>query len=445
MRNSGAAQQRAFLLRLLYAIGATAATTAQLASCSSNGAGAGASAGAGGAAGSAGSGGSGGTLPADSGTGDARADARFDGKGGEECAAHKIQLEWSVEWSEESTLWESASCRSDAGPFGQDIVCFPAPGDGGSCESAYPVECALQAYTCGLNEWGYERGCTVARADTCCWVVFGDCAVGRPLSIGDGARRAVLVDGSGWATPLCPDLSALDDETRRALAEYWAHEALTEHASVASFARVILQLLGLGAPADLVEAAQRALADETAHALSAFGLASAYAGRDVAPSALDLSGVMDGPLTAASVLSATWREGCVAETVSALILAEAASRATDPCVKAELERVARQELEHAELAWRTLAWLLRDARGALGDLFAAELASAHEWVSIGQREPKAGDRELLAAHGCLPTSDRQVVARGAVEHVVLVAGRALLGSVSVSVPPPSPSPRSSAR
>jgi hypothetical protein len=435
---------------LLCAIGATAATTAHLASCGgrgpvggAGGASGGAGTGAGGASGSAGSGGSGGTVLADSGAEDARdarADARFDGKGGEECAKQKIQLEWS----EHRTLWESASCLPDAASYGDDIVCFPAPTDGGSCESAYPVECALQAYSCGLNEWGYERGCTVARVDSCCWVVFGGCAIGRPLSIGGGARRAALVDGSGWGKPLRPDLNALDDETRRALAEYWAHEALTEHASVASFARVILQLLGLGAPAELVEAAQRALADETAHALSAFGLASAYAGSEVAPSALDLSGVMDGPLTAASVLSATWREGCVAETVSALILAEAASRATDACVKAELERVAREELDHAELAWRTLAWLLRSAGDSLRDLFEAELASAREWVSLGQSAPTAGDRELLAAHGCLPTSERQLVARAAVDHVVLVAGRALLESVSLSAPSP-PSLSSSAR
>lgn len=427
MRNPWGGRERAFLLRLLCAIGATA----QLASCSSDdendaGGDRGGGAGGGGTSGRAGSGGNAGTsAPGDAGTGDSSTDARFDGNGGEACAALKIQLESD----ERVALQRSASCLADAAPYGVDMVCFPAPPDGETCDGAYPVACALQAYSCGLNQWGEERACSVARAGSCCWVVFGECAVGRPLSIGGHARCALLTDGSGWGKPLRPDLSALDDATRRGLAAYWAHEALTEHASVASFARVILQLLGLGAPAELVEAAQRALAEETAHAASAFGLASAYAGKELAPSALDVSGVMDAPLTAESVLAATWREGCVAETVSALILAEAANRATDPCVKAEIERVAREELEHAELAWRTVAWLLRATPEALLSTFATELASASEWVSLGQREPEASDRRLLAAHGCLSTRERQAVARGAFTHVVLVAGRALLDSV----------------
>ena len=424
MRHGGSGRERRVLFQLLCAIGATAA------SCSSDddndaGGGRGGRAGQGGTSGRAGSGGSGGTsLPADAG-GDAPADALFDGNGGEACAAQKIQLESE----ERSTLRQSASCVPDAALPGVDIVCFPSPQDGGTCDGAYPLECALQAYSCGLNQWGNERACSVARPDSCCWVVFGNCDVGRPLAIDGQARHARLTDGSGWGKPLFPDVSALDDETRRALAAYWAQEALNEHASVASFARVILQLLGLGAPAELVEAAQRALAEETAHATSAFGLASAYAGKELAPSALDLAGVMDGPLTAERALSATWREGCVAETVSALILAETASRATDPCVRAELERVAREELEHAELAWRTVAWLLRSASTSLLSLFESELSSASERVSLGQREPESGDRRLLTAHGCLPTPERRAVARGALTHVVLVAGRALLQSV----------------
>jgi hypothetical protein len=48
-----------------------------------------------------------------------------------------------------------------------------------------------------------------------------------------------------------------------------------EHASVAAFARFTLDLLALGAPADLVQSAQQALGDEIAHAELCFGLAGA--------------------------------------------------------------------------------------------------------------------------------------------------------------------------
>jgi hypothetical protein len=88
-------------------------------------------------------------------------------------------------------------------------------------------------------------------------------------------------------------------------------------------------------------------------------------------------------------------------------------------------RVAREELEHAEPAWRTAAWILRRAPELVGVL-AAELEGAAQRVSLGQREPEMGDRMLLAAHGCLPTSERESVAHGALSNVVLVAGRALV-------------------
>src|SRR5688572_10054793 len=83
--------------------------------------------------------------------------------------------------------------------------------------------------------------------------------------------------------------SDLFDSARERAAEYWANAGLFEHASVAAFARFALQLLALGAPADLVASAQAAMADEIEHARLCFGLAWRYRGRSVGPSALPIA------------------------------------------------------------------------------------------------------------------------------------------------------------
>ena len=64
-----------------------------------------------------------------------------------------------------------------------------------------------------------------------------------------------------------------DDAIRAVLARYWARIGALEHASVASFARVSLQLLALGAPVEAVAPPHGRLA-EAARARAAEGLAA---------------------------------------------------------------------------------------------------------------------------------------------------------------------------
>lgn len=103
-------------------------------------------------------------------------------------------------------------------------------------------------------------------------------ACGRPFLVSGVERRAKARQGLGWAEPGAPDCGGLAPEVRRALAAHWTEIALMEHASIAAFSRFVLELLSLGAPADLVRDAGRAMSDEIAHAEACFALASAYAG-----------------------------------------------------------------------------------------------------------------------------------------------------------------------
>ena len=205
---------------------------------------------------------------------------------------------------------------------------------------------------------------------------------------------------------------------------------LTEHASVASFARFALQCLALGAPADIVAGAQRAGLEEIEHARLSFGLASAYSGNPERPLGIDVAGALEGPIDPCAVALSVAREGCIAETVSALLIAAARDAAEDPVVRGVLAEVAEQEIEHALLAWRYLRWALehgdRQLRRAVAGVFARpELA-----VGLGATPSIGGSVQALRAHGCLPLAERQTIALQVVRNVVAPAARALLGSIA---------------
>jgi hypothetical protein len=199
--------------------------------------------------------------------------------------------------------------------------------------------------------------------------------LGRPLMADDEPRVAEASTRSDWTIALMPAISRLPTEERAALAEMWARDAASEHASIASFSRFSLQLLALGAPADLVEAAHLAALDEARHARDAYALASAYAGKEIGPSALNVSGTLDhvANVTLARLAVEAFEHGCVGETLAAWDAREKLAQYNDPTVREALARVAADEERHAELAWRAVAWAVRAggdaAREALEDSF----------------------------------------------------------------------------
>lgn len=135
----------------------------------------------------------------------------------------------------------------------------------------------------------------------------------------------------------------------------WVQRAREEHASVASFARHLIEMLGLGAPLDLLDAITAAQADEVRHAALCLERAAELG-----------SAVTLGPLhvrqvpqrsTPFEIARAVASEGCVDETLAAMQLADALALAVDPRERAILAEIVRDETRHACLAWRTLRWL----------------------------------------------------------------------------------------
>ncbi len=207
-------------------------------------------------------------------------------------------------------------------------------------------------------------------ASTCCYVFPNrhPPGPGRPYVVDGRARVADAKTRGDWTQPIRP-IVPNDPAERRAREDTWRKAGLAEHASIASFARFALELLALGAPPELLHDAHAAAMDEVKHARLAFALASAYAGEPLGPGPLR---TVDAPPRASleDVALATLVEGGLGETVAALEARMDAARSEDPVVRAILLEIADDEERHAELAWRTLAWAVREGGAALAHALA---------------------------------------------------------------------------
>ncbi|HMI84241.1 MAG TPA: hypothetical protein VK550_09115 [Polyangiaceae bacterium] len=330
----------------------------------------------------------------------------------------------------ENVLCPSADAGDAAIPGRRTRACLPAPPRGQSCSDTYGESCILNTYSCGLATYAQRVLCgpLSGPADTCCYITEGSCPVGRPFVVSGVARLAPAANEATWAVSLQPDVATLDGATRAALAEVWIREGLAEHASVASFARFVLQCLTVGAPADIVQGAQQACADEIEHARIAFGLATAYAGHSVGPGPLAVAGALDETLDAADIACSVAAEGCIAELVSASLIAAARDAARDTVVKATLARTAEQELAHALLAWRYLAWAFRAGDTRLRDRVARVFDRAHQHIGFGAQTSLPADLDRMRAHGYLAVDERRRIANAVLADVIRPAAHALFAA-----------------
>lgn len=208
---------------------------------------------------------------------------------------------------------------------------------------------------------------------------------GRPLREGERIVVATTRARDGWCEPMAA-LPACTTAAREHAAAGWAREAAYEHASVAAFARLAIDLMIHGAPAELVDAAHVAARDEIRHAQQCYGIASAFGGSIVGPGPLALSTSSTAP-TLEELALACFRDGCVNETVAALCVAEASRLAASPAIRETLAAIADDEARHAELSYRILAWALGVGDASLRDRVAEALAAVRRELAC---EPTLG-------------------------------------------------------
>jgi hypothetical protein len=198
-----------------------------------------------------------------------------------------------------------------------------------------------------------------------------------------------------------------------------------EHASIAAFARFALQLLHVGAPPNLIEATQQAMADETRHARICFAMAARYSGSPKGPGALSLDAALEGS-ELRRIVRTTVLEGCIGETVAAVEAAEAAEYAASSELKNVLLGIAEDERRHAQLAWSFVAWAIERDASLVADVRALLRSSLDKRDGFSDKAPSSPQDAVLLSHGHLPAAHRVQLRCQVLQQVVLPAGDALL-------------------
>jgi hypothetical protein len=239
----------------------------------------------------------------------------------------------------------------------------------------------------------------------------------RPFLVGSALRSAESVERSDWLDDVREPATEIDATTRAALRDVWLKDALEEHASVAAFARLTLLLLAFGAPARLVRDSQRASLDEIAHGKICFGLAARYGGEPLGPSALPLDQAFENAdLEQLARLVA--EEGCVGETLGAVVAREQLGVAEDARVVRALRRICRDETRHAAFSWRLAVWLSRAGGPPIRDLILHTAEEALVRTAMPERVLRGINLAAWHAHGRLTCREAQTAVQRATEDLL---------------------------
>jgi hypothetical protein len=317
---------------------------------------------------------------------------------------------------------------TDASTDGSDATTHPA--DASSTPDAEAPGCAPYGQICSQT----SDCCDAASGVTC---IGGICkmTIRRPFLVGSSLRAATVVERSDWQPAreaLVPD-PGLDAATARALAQDWLRDACEEHASIAAFARFTMHLLSVRAPPELVVASQRASVDEVRHARACFALAARYGKASMGPDALSLADAVL-PLSLPEVAALTAEEGCVGETLGALLAQEQLHRATDPIVRSVLDRahIVTDEARHAELAWSFVAWAVAQGGAPVARSVAAAIQRAvRDTLASPVRTYDGIDVDAWRAHGRLTCADARAVVERGVREIIEPATALVLGGQSL--------------
>jgi hypothetical protein len=216
-----------------------------------------------------------------------------------------------------------------------------------------------------------------------------------------------VVEGRAWshtkvsitATSPVPD----------GLAAQWRENGRTEHASVAAFARLTLDLVALGAPPHIISAAQADAIDEVRHAELCFSLARSLDGRQQDPGPFpDAKHARTLPpmrtLGLATLAVDSLVDGALHEGVSARIIAKLAKQCEVPAIRGVLKEIAADEGRHSAHGWDVVEWCLAEGkapvanalRGALRTLPTRMRASVPDAAKDGSWEPWGIHGDALA-------------------------------------------------
>ena len=180
----------------------------------------------------------------------------------------------------------------------------------------------------------------------------------RPVALGtdDKLFRALHrrhVDGAHGPPPWSSlRVDGLDDATRERLRLAWSSRVSAEYRSMVVFSELLARMPEAGLPLEVSCAASRLIADEARHTEHCARLAEALGGHAEATVTDDELRLAD-PSLSARLFVARWTASmfCVGESGSVGLLQALAREATDPCVRAVLADLLRDESLHDRFGW----------------------------------------------------------------------------------------------
>jgi hypothetical protein len=321
---------------------------------------------------------------------------------------------------------DGASTRAAADAAGDHVVVDAAVP---AC-ATYGEACTQSSDCCSGVPCNQGYPCTAPATCVCMYMT-----IRRPFLVGSSLRVAEATPRSDWQPghEALDSAADLDPATAEALGQDWLRDGCEEHASIAAFARFTLHLMSVGAPPEMIVASQRAAVDEVRHARACFALARRYGGRAMGPAPLSLAGAM-APVTLAEIAALTAEEGCVGETLGALLAEEQLRRTTDPVVRSVLARanIVPDEGRHAELAWSFVAWAIAQGGEPVRRAVAVAIRRAvDDTLAMPIRTYDAIDVEAWRSHGRLTCADAHAVVERGVRDIIDPCTATLLGE-----PPP---------
>ena len=186
---------------------------------------------------------------------------------------------------------------------------------------------------------------------------------GRQLRRGLKVLLPALAASERWtqldvvAQPVDADLEAI--------AAQWRENGRNEHASVAAFAQLTLDLMSLGAPPALLVSTQRDALDEVHHAELCFSLAKSLDGKSQGPApfreAKHTRALLPGrSLALAQVGVDALLEGALLEGYSARLISKVSARCLDAGIAGVLNELGADEGRHSRHGWDVVDWCVSE-------------------------------------------------------------------------------------
>jgi hypothetical protein len=164
------------------------------------------------------------------------------------------------------------------------------------------------------------------------------------------------------------DPSVLSAPARAAIGEEWRARMVQEHLAVGAFAEITTELASTGCDTVVLALASRASSDEVRHADVCGRIATVLLG----PASVTrrLRGVPKIPAhpglePSDRALLHVVEMCCLSETFTGVYLTEMLAKSTHPTMRAAIEYLLEDEIDHGRVGWAHLASRVRDGGGAV--------------------------------------------------------------------------------